>query len=421
MDKTISNELVQLRRKFHQCAETGWLEFETTIHIIEFLKEQDLEIKYGRAIHGVRMGLPSSSKMEAHKEKFTHRETDFDISEVLEGYTGAVALLDTQRPGPTVALRFDIDANGLEEATENHRPALEGFASKNIGMMHACGHDGHTAIGLMVAKGLVAQKDQLKGKILFIFQPAEEGVRGAKSIVEAGILENTDYILSGHVGFMAKQNQVFCGVGGFLATSKLDVLFTGQAAHAGAYPELGKNALLAGASCALNLHTLPQISGGISRLSVGVLQSGTARNVVPAHARLEIETRGETQEINDQLVQKAYRMIEASAHMYDVAYEIKLMGSAPAYQYVPREFSQYVKNLLEKMDFEIIEGASLGASEDVAYMLRAVEDGGGQGLYLFFGMDQIAPHHHQYFDLDESVLEKGYRCYMEIVKNLLKR
>jgi len=419
MSNTVRKELIQLRRKFHQCAETGWLEFETSIYIIEFLKSQGLDLKYGKSIHGERIGLPSKLKMDAHKMQLTQMKVDFDTSEILEGYTGAVAILDTQRPGPTVALRFDIDALGLEEAKEGHRPFLEHFASKNKGMMHACGHDGHISMGLMLAKSLASQRDQLSGKIIFIFQPAEEGVRGAKSMVDAGILNNTDYILSGHIGF-SKKNQVVCGTGGFLATSKLDISFTGKAAHAGAHPELGKNALLAGANCALNLHTLTQFGGGMSRLNVGILMSGTARNVVPDHAHLELETRGETQEINEDLLERVYRMIEASAHMYDVTYETKLMGSAPSYQFVSNEFTQHIKDIFGELDLEIIEGGSLGGSEDITYMLRTVEKKGGHGLFLLFGTDLVAPHHNPRFDFDETVLEQGYNCYMKIVTDLLE-
>ena len=229
----VSKELIELRRKFHKCAETGWLEFETSIYIIEFLKAQGLDLKYGQSIHGKRIGLPSKSQMDTHKRKITLRKVDFDTSEILQGYTGAVAILDTQKPGPTVALRFDIDALSIDEAQVSHRPFSEGFSSKNKGMMHACGHDGHIAIGLMLAKTLASQRDRLIGKIIFIFQPAEEGVRGAKSMVDSGVLEDADYIFSGHIGF-CKNKQVVCGVGGFLATSKLDVSFIGKAAHAGA-------------------------------------------------------------------------------------------------------------------------------------------------------------------------------------------
>lgn len=420
MNNVVGAELVRLRREFHQCAETGWLEFETTVKIITYLKEMGLEVNYGKKLHGERLGLPSKEIMEVHRRSLQDLKVDFPIEEILEGYTGATALLDTGRAGPTVALRFDIDCNGVEEAKGNHRPFIENFASKNPGMTHACGHDGHIAMGLMVIKELLTCREQMKGKILFIFQPAEEGVRGARSMVEAGILKGVDFCLSGHIGFMGKKNQIICGVGGFYATNKLDVSFYGQPAHAGASPELGKNALLAGAICALNLHTLTQISGGASRINVGTFHAGTARNVVPAEARLEVETRGEIQEINDALMERVFEVIEGSAKMYDVRYETKLVGSAPAYHYKKNEFQSYILELLKELDLDLDEGADLGASEDVSYMLRAVEEAGGKALYFVFGAERTAPHHSSNFDFSEEALENGYRCYVKTVTDLLK-
>lgn len=422
MENQALKELIRLRREFHQCAEVGWLEYETTIKIIQYLQNSGLKVVYGKTIHGERMGLPERTLMEKHKKNIAGLQVDFDIHEIVEGYTGAVGILDTQRPGPTIALRFDIDSNGIDEDTkEEHRPYKENFISKNKGMMHACGHDGHIAMGLMLARRLSNRKEQLSGKILFLFQPAEEGVRGAKSFVDAGILEDVDYILSGHIGFMAKKNQVICGVGGFLATTKLDIHYYGSPSHAGAYPELGKNALLAGANCAVNLHTLPQFSEGMSRVNVGVLHAGTARNVVPSYAKLEVEIRGETQEINDKLLEKAYHVIEGSGKLHNIEYEVKKVGGAPAYHPQQNEFIAYVMNLLSKYHFEILQNASLGGSEDVSYMFNEVEKNGGKAIYMVFGTDLKAPHHHSSFDFDEEALMNGYTCYKEIVLDLLSK
>ncbi|WZL72578.1 amidohydrolase [Clostridiaceae bacterium 35-E11] len=422
MENQALQELICLRREFHQCAEIGWLEYETTIRIIQYLKSFGLEVIYGKQIHSERIGLPEKDLMEEHKKGIIDLHVDFDTQEILEGYTGAIGVLNTQRPGPTIALRFDIDSNGIEEDTkEVHKPYREKFISKNKGMMHACGHDGHIAMGLLLAKKLSNAKEQLSGKILFLFQPAEEGVRGAKSFVDAGVLEDVDYIFSGHIGFMAKKNQVICGVGGFLATTKLDIHYYGRPSHAGAYPELGKNALLAGASCALNLHTLPQFSEGMSRINVGIFQAGTARNVVPSYAKLEVEIRGETQEINDKLLEKAYHIIEGSAKLYDIEYQVKKVGGAPAYHPQQDKFTAYVMDLLHKHDFEILQNASLGGSEDVTYMFNEVEKNGGKALYMVFGTTLKAPHHHSSFDFDEEVLVNGYICYQDIVLDLLSK
>lgn len=180
-------KIVDLRREFHKCAEIGWLEFETTVKIIEYLKSFGYDVIYGKKIHSERMGLPNESTMRGHKDELKLK-ADFDLSEILEGYTGAVGILDTHKDGPTVAMRFDIDANGIEETNDaSHLPNKKNFASLNKNMMHACGHDGHIAIGLLVAEKIAERRDNLRGRFIFIFQPAEEGVRGAKSIVGTGV------------------------------------------------------------------------------------------------------------------------------------------------------------------------------------------------------------------------------------------
>ena len=118
--------------------------------------------------------------------------------------------------------------------------------------MHACGHDGHTAIGLGVATVLAEMKDQLRGTIKLFFQPAEEGVRGARAMVEAGVCDDVDFLLGAHLGFQAREvGTIITGGAGFLATSKMDAIFTGVPSHAGAAPEAGRNALLASATAAL--------------------------------------------------------------------------------------------------------------------------------------------------------------------------
>lgn len=117
------------------------------------------------------------------------------------GFTGIVATLDTGKPGPTLAFRVDMDALDLnEDLTEQHRPHAEGFSSCNAHMMHACGHDGHTAIGLGLAHILKQFQSQLTGRIKIIFQPAEEGTRGAKSMATAGVVDDVDFFVAIHIG-----------------------------------------------------------------------------------------------------------------------------------------------------------------------------------------------------------------------------
>ncbi|MDR7871078.1 MAG: amidohydrolase [Tissierellaceae bacterium] len=416
----INEQMSKMRREFHQIAEPGWLEFQTTVRIINYLKSYGYEVEYGKSIHGERMGLPTEKKMKDYSNSLT-LDVDYDISEILEGYTGVVAKLDTGKEGPTIAMRFDIDANDVEESNDkDHIPNKENFRSQNNFAMHACGHDGHITIGLSIAKWLMEEKDNLKGKFILIFQPAEEGVRGAKSMVEAGVLNGTDYLLAGHIGLGVESGVLGLGTVGFLATSKLDVYFEGVSSHAGAAPELGKNALLAAASCALNLHTLTQFASGMTRLNVGVLNAGTGRNVVPANAMMQIETRGENEEVNEALRNKVYGVIEGSAKTFDVNYRIVEAGSAPAYNTYDKDFVDLVGSHLKEEGFKIDVARSLGGSEDVTYMMNEVENNGGKALHFMFGSDLKAAHHNSKFDFDEEALEMAFKAFRNTVKLLIK-
>lgn len=132
-----------------------------------------------------------------------------------------------------IAYRVDMDALDLNEKLQpDHLPFREGFASCNSGMMHACGHDGHTTIGLGLAHVFKSLEPQLNGTIKLIFQPAEEGTRGAKSMVEAGVVDDVDFFTAVHIGTGVPAGELVCGSDSFMATSKLDVTYRGVAAHA---------------------------------------------------------------------------------------------------------------------------------------------------------------------------------------------
>ena len=160
------------------------------------------------------------------------------------GGTGVVGIVKNGSSARAIGLRADMDALPMQEFnTFEH-------ASRNAGKMHACGHDGHTAMLLAAAQYLAKQR-HFDGTVYLIFQPAEEGVRGARSIAESGFLDDVDNVIAGHIGIIPQgSGNFYCGVGSFLSTTKLDMHFTGKSAHAGANPELGRNAILAAASAA---------------------------------------------------------------------------------------------------------------------------------------------------------------------------
>ena len=415
-------ELIRLRRDIHRHAEVGWTEFRTAALIAARLKELGYEVKMGEAAvtKADMLGVPTADELSAHMERAVKQGADPELVKAMEGgLTGLVADLDSGRPGPLIALRFDIDANDINETTAaTHRPCQENFASLNRGAAHACGHDGHVAMGLGVATLLAEMKAELKGRIRLIFEPGEEGSRGARAMVSAGAVDGVDHILGVHIGFQAtKTGQLICSTGKFLATTKMDVTYTGKPAHAGAAPQEGKNALLAAASASLNLHAIARHGQGATRITVGTLVAGEGRNVIPAHAVFKMETRGETSAIDEFMAGEAHRIIEGSALTYGVDYHIELVGGTKS-----GESSPATRDLLKKVASEmglfndIRDYVAFGATEDFSHLMTVVQENGGLGTYFMLGADLSAGHHNDKFDFDESVLSTGVEL---IVKTVL--
>ncbi|SFH92509.1 aminobenzoyl-glutamate utilization protein A [Tindallia magadiensis] len=421
-DAFLEEKIIAYRREFHRYAESGWREFRTTARIVEVLESLGYHVLSGKeVIHPPSvMGRDSEEVIAQHIKRAIEQGGSSSIINKMGRYTGAVGILETGRPGPTIALRFDIDANDvLESNEENHRPQVEGFRSLNEGMMHACGHDGHTAIGLGLAEYLMDNKKELKGKIKFIFQPAEEGVRGAKAMIDKGILADVDFFLSGHIGFQLPNGKFAPKTKGFLSTTKIDVEFTGEGAHAGSDPEKGKNALLAAVTATSNIHSIPPHSEGVTRVNVGVLKAGVARNVIPPKAVMEIETRGETEALNALMYEKTIKIIEHAAAMHNNYYQISKMGEAGTVS-CDHELAEIVGNTVKDLGImdEVVDIQYLGGSEDATLMIKEVQNRGGMATYMIFGSAIGAGHHHEAFDFDECVLIKGLKIYAEVIKKI---
>lgn len=232
----LENKLINYRRDFHKYAETGWLELRTASIIARRLTELGYEVLVGEDVceSDSRMGLPDKDVLGRNYIRAKEQGADIEFLEkVKNGYTGVIGILNNcddsvvSNGGPVVAMRFDIDALGvIEDCSVVHFPTSEGFSSINEGFMHACGHDGHAAIGLGVAEVLMNIKDKFRGKVKLIFQPAEEGVRGAKSIVDKGHLDDVNYLLGAHISNNSNSKADLCpGACDALATTKLDVYY----------------------------------------------------------------------------------------------------------------------------------------------------------------------------------------------------
>jgi aminobenzoyl-glutamate utilization protein A len=408
--EALKEKTIARRRDLHKHAEVAWTEFRTAAFVAKTLTELGYQVSTGADTHdeSAMMGVPSKAELEKHMQRAIEQGADKAwVEKMAGGKTGVVGVMKFAKPGPVVALRVDMDANDLTESTdEKHRPFKEGFASINKGAMHACGHDGHTSIGLAVAEVLAGLKDQLAGTIKMIFQPAEEGVRGAKAMMTKGVVDDVKYIVGMHLGVnLRKTGQVACKTEGFLATTKMDATFTGVPAHAGAAPETGKNAILAACTATLNLHAISRHSKGASRINVGVIQGGSGRNVIPANALIKVETRGAVSDINDYVYAEAVRIIDAAAAMQGCKVSMELMGGAAGCENDP-ELVERIRKVAERQKLlpEILEAGNIGGSEDCTFFMERVQQHGGQAAFVMVGTELAAGHHDSSFDFNEAAL-----------------
>ena len=418
-------ELIRLRRDLHRHPEGGWEEMRTSALIARYLVDLGYEVLVGEQVcdRKARMGVPSADVLEAAYSRAVAWGADPEyIEHTRDGMTGVIGILRCGE-GPVVAMRFDIDALGVHEAEDSsHFPAAEGFASVNPGVMHACGHDGHTACGLGVAQVLMKLKDRLHGTVKLIFQPAEEGVRGAKAIVEKGHLDHVDFFLGAHTTPMQDGIDLIPGMKGSLATNKYDVRITGKSAHAGGSPQLGNNALLAAAVAVQNLYAIPRHGQGATRINVGRLTAGSGRNVIADEAFMEIEVRGDSTELCAYMDEKALRVLDAAAAMYECTVSARLVGSADSIVCDMALVERIAAVCTEKLGMHTPEDLlsdGLG-SEDVACMMNRVRSHGGQASFMRICSPQVGGAHNRGYDFDESYLAKSVKIFCATVFDLMK-
>lgn len=421
----LKEKLITYRRDFHKYAESAWTEFRTSSLIAGRLEALGYEIHYGQEIHSAqdRMGMPSPQVLENQYQRAIAQGADMNyLPEMRGGFTGVIGVIKNG-DGPVIALRFDIDGVEMNESKQSgHRPFDEGFISVNPGATHSCGHDGHASIGLGVAEILMNHKAQIRGTIKLIFQAAEEGVRGAKSLVMAGVVDDVDYLLSAHLESGVKTGKLTCARSNFLATQKFDAEFVGAPAHAGGAPQKGKNALVAAATAVMNLYAIPRHSQGSTRINIGRLVAGTGRNVIAPKAYLAVETRGETTALSEYMYQQAIRIMKSAAKMHDCQLILKAMGEAKS-GISDLILAQHIYDLSHKSHIfnEVyLESFTNLGSEDYTYMMARVQEKGGLATFLGLGADLGGwAHHTAEFDINEDALVNGVKVFALSTLSLL--
>ena len=365
-----------LRRDFHRHPELGFREFRTGGIVAKELAALGIEVTKG------------------------------------VGKTGVVALLEGAKPGPTLLLRFDMDALPILEETGAE------YASQNQGVMHACGHDGHTAIGLTVAKMLFAHRDQLAGTIKFCFQPSEEGnngeeVGGAEMMMREGLLESpkVDMTLSLHLWNEKPLGWLGVTKGPIMAGADIfTVRIAGRGGH-GAIPDAAVDPIVAAANFVNALQTI--VSRNVSPLDTAVvsvtsIHGGTAFNVIPPEVRLEGTIRTFDHAVRQRVVERFEQIARGVAEGMGCQVDVEIKRITPALvndEALASRVRETAQRVLSASTLDL-EYQTMTA-EDMAFMQEKVP-----GCYFFVGSNDRARgldygHHHPKFDFNEEALIRG--------------
>lgn len=360
-----------LRRDFHKHPEIGFKEIRTANIIARELTNLGIEVKTG------------------------------------VGQTGVVALLGGKGPGPVVLLRFDMDALPIQEETGAD------YASENDGVMHACGHDGHVAIGLTVARILNNHHSEFNGTIKLVFQPAEEGLGGAERMIADGILQSPppDVVLALHIWNEKPVGWIGIVPGPVMAAADtFYVRIIGKGGH-GAVPNICNDPILAASQVINSLQSI--VSRNVSPLKAAVvtvasIHGGEAFNVIPSEVELKGTIRTFETAVRDRVILRLEQIVENVTHALECESRIEIRSLMPAVVNQPEittRVQQVASRMLpnDQLDFHTI---TMG-SEDMAYVLQQIP-----GCYFFIGSANKekkldASHHNSKFDFDESILPKA--------------
>jgi amidohydrolase len=370
--KSVLDDVVDLRRHFHEHPEVSFSEHETTRYLKARLHELGLDL------------------------------------ETCPTETGAVALLDTGRPGKTVMLRADIDALPI------HEESGVDFSSRFDGRMHACGHDAHMAIMIGVARTLIERIWDVNGKYLFVFQPAEEIVEGAKAMIARGLLDDhrPDVVIGLHIASFIESGTVITKPGLLWAGSDaFDVKFSGPGGHGGMMGRRG-NVLAAQAFFVERLHTVVEgleQEGVQCHTTVGNISSDGAWNVVPRGVLVQGSLRTFNADLREQALDRLHDLLHETESEFEVKTNVDLVhGTVPLMNEpnVTRKVLEVGGELIG--DRASLLGRPLTVSDDFAEFLTRIP-----GCYFMLGArpegETPPAHHSPGFRIDESALPVGVK------------
>lgn len=417
----IDDDLVALRRTIHMQPELGWCEFRTTAELLGRLERHadTVRLHWGRGL-GVEQ-RPGAYPEQQDAAASRAREAGVDIGlirELRRHGTGLVCEIGDADADFVVALRFDIDALPVQESREaTHPPRALGFRSQIDGVSHACGHDAHTAIGLGVVTVLadMAAVIPAGAAVRVIFQPAEEGTRGATPLVSAGWLRGARAFFAPHVDNTLPLGMVCPGVTAMWGTTKFDVHVTGRASHANESPELGIDALAA----AIEIYGRLARHGGqgsTDRVTCNVLAGGSTRNVVADAARMECEVRSRSSDGRRRLNDYVHKVADDVARRSGAPVEVVEVGGSP-----PGDSNaagrEIVSAAIARNHLGNSGVRSFEASDDAAVMMAEVSP--RPASYLLLGAGGTGDAHSAGFDVDEKVLGIGTRLLTDVALHVI--
>ena len=381
--QNLRDRLISWRRDFHRHPELSFHEERTAASVAQHLAALGYEVRTGVA------------------------------------KTGVVGLLRGSAPGPAVLFRFDMDALKIVEESGAD------YASQVAGAMHACGHDGHVAMGMGLAELFAGQREALRGTLKLVFQPAEEGGNGAERMVQEGVLDNprTDVAICSHLWLRKPVGTVDVTAGPVMAASdKWTAVIRGRGGH-GAMPEQTVDPIVAAAQVITALQSV--VSRNVSALetavvTVGSIHGGEVFNVIPPEVKLVGTLRTFAPQTRETVVRRAREVVEgvAAACGASAEWQVKPLTppviNDPAVTQAVREAAASVLGAPQ-----VTSGERTMGSEDAALFLSQVP-----GCYFFIGgrnevRGLVAPHHNPHFDFDEEALVIGLAVLAEVAARYL--
>jgi len=381
--QNLQSRLVQWRRGFHQRPELGFQEKLTSGFVISKLQE---------------WGIPH----------------EIGVAE-----TGVVALIEGGKPGKVLGIRADMDALPIHEANEVP------YRSQHDGIMHACGHDGHTAIALGTAYYLWQHRQEITGTVKIIFQPAEESPGGAKPMIEAGVLKNPDVdaIIGLHLWNNLPLGTIGVRDGALMAAVELFKCEIQAKGGHGAMPHQTIDAVVVSAQIVNALQTIvarnidPTDSAVVT---VGELKAGSAMNVIADRAYLSGTVRYFNSSLKSYMGQRVEEIIAGVCQTHGASYDLNYWSMYPPVINDSRiaELVRSVANEVVETPAGVVPECQTMGSEDMAFFLEQVP-----GCYFFLGsanpdLGLNYPHHHPRFDFDETALGMGVEMFVRCVEQL---